>query len=48
VLNEVIAGATKAATSDAAKNLTKGATDAATGAVDKATKGIGGLFKKKE
>jgi uncharacterized protein involved in outer membrane biogenesis len=56
VLNEVIAAATKVATSDAVKGLTKGATDAAkeamgkTGAdaVDKATKGIGGLFKKKE
>jgi uncharacterized protein involved in outer membrane biogenesis len=48
VLKEVIAAATKAATSDAAKNLTKGTTDAAAGAVEKATKGLGGLFKKKE
>lgn len=52
VLNEVIAGATKAATSDAVKDLTKGVTDAAgktaADAVGKATKGIGGLFKKKE
>ncbi|HEY9172871.1 MAG TPA: hypothetical protein VI136_11350 [Verrucomicrobiae bacterium] len=53
VLNEVLASATKVATSDAAKNLTKGVTDAAkdagktaSDAVEKATKGLGGLFKK--
>lgn len=53
VLNEVLSSATKVATSDAAKNLTKGATDAvkdvgktATDAVEKATKGLGGLLKK--
>ena len=55
VLKEVLASATKVATSDAAKNLAKGVTDAAgdvgktaTDAVEKATKGIGGLFKKKD
>ncbi len=55
VLNEVIVAATKVATSDAMKGLTKGATDAAkdatktaTESVEKATKGIGGLFKKKD
>jgi hypothetical protein len=56
VLNEVLAGATKAAaSSDAVKDLAKGATDAAKDAVgkaagdaaEKAAKGIGGLLKKK-
>ena len=53
-MSEVLASATKAATSDAAKNLAKGVTDAAkdagktaTDAVEKATKGLGGLLKKK-
>jgi len=55
VLKEVIASATKVATSDAVKDLAKGATDAAkdagkaaTDAAEKVTKGIGGLFKKKD
>ncbi|MCW5552766.1 MAG: hypothetical protein KIS67_11485 [Verrucomicrobiae bacterium] len=51
VLNEVIAVTTKVATSDKVKELTKGVTDAATkvagDAVDKATKSVTDLFKKK-
>lgn len=49
VLGKVVEAATKAAASDAVKDLTKGATDALKGGgqtMEKATKGITDLFKK--